>query len=309
MSAQKEYRTVSRNMQWLAIQNNTLSIESAQKKFWRNYPVSQDFLRLVQTANLYVLECLKTVCDENDLHVWLHGGTLIGALRNNGFIPWDDDMDVGMTREDLELLCKILKNSNKYAIEYLYHDDNTFSRAYQFKLKDKQLPNYIDIFVFDKCAVFDGQKGCTAKLSEIRSIRAQLVNAYTKSNNKVTAIDIGYWHFGPLTDKDKQTADTLINSYLAKLGNVYKGNAYYYSIENYPFPYPVILEERMFPLKKIKFEKIEFYIPNDPEYYLDGYGDIWQMPADIGKHPHLYYYEPYAGQIEKFLMKKNYKID
>ena len=62
-------------------------------------------------AQLRMLEMLKFVdsfCKENDIKYWLEGGTLLGAMRHGGFIPWDDDTDICMTYSDAEKFKRLM---------------------------------------------------------------------------------------------------------------------------------------------------------------------------------------------------------
>lgn len=59
-------------------------------------------LRKVQLAQLELAKIVKRICDENNIKYFMIAGTLLGAVRHKGFIPWDDDLDIGMMREDYE---------------------------------------------------------------------------------------------------------------------------------------------------------------------------------------------------------------
>ena len=85
---------------------------------------------LLHKVLLSVMKDVDKICRENNIRYFLHAGTLLGAINHGGFIPWDDDVDITMFREDYEKFCSILEkeHSDKYFIQtYLtdyYHPDN-----------------------------------------------------------------------------------------------------------------------------------------------------------------------------------------
>lgn len=95
-------------------------------------------LRRQQNRMMELLLTLDAFCRRHGLRYWLIGGTLIGAVRHHGFIPWDDDMDVQMPREDylrlVELMPKELDKNT--ALQCRQTDDNYF---FQYaKLRDRR---------------------------------------------------------------------------------------------------------------------------------------------------------------------------
>lgn len=115
----------------------------------------------MQSKLLEMLKYLHEFCIENNIRYYVIGGTLLGAVRHNGFIPWDDDIDVGLPREDYERLIKLFpKKDSRYILESVYSADENFCYSFS-KMYDttttlienttKHLKRgiYIDIFPLD----------------------------------------------------------------------------------------------------------------------------------------------------------------
>ena len=68
-------------------------------------------IRAIQEELLIDLKEFHKICVEHNIKYSLHGGTLLGAVREHGFIPWDDDVDVSMTREEYEKFLNALRST------------------------------------------------------------------------------------------------------------------------------------------------------------------------------------------------------
>lgn len=77
----------------------------------------------VRKYQIRILKRLKSVCEENHLRYYIAYGTLLGAVRHSGYIPWDDDIDVCMPAEDVIKLQNILENDTQYRLITQYKND------------------------------------------------------------------------------------------------------------------------------------------------------------------------------------------
>ena len=94
-----------------------------------HFDIPKELVRQLQKKELDMLLYVDQFCTEHDLTYFLCGGCCIGTVRNGGFIPWDDDVDVFMPRTDYERIKKLWKNNGKYSIQYPQKDVRTATQA------------------------------------------------------------------------------------------------------------------------------------------------------------------------------------
>ena len=81
-------------------------------------------LEKLHSVQVEILDEIVRICEKYKLTYYLVGGTLLGAVRHRGFIPWDDDLDIGMPRKDYEKFIKLAKDEldKKYYLQYFQED-------------------------------------------------------------------------------------------------------------------------------------------------------------------------------------------
>ncbi|HFI0659616.1 TPA: phosphorylcholine transferase LicD, partial [Streptococcus suis] len=80
-------------------------------------------LSKLHTLDILLAEELKRICEKHKIKYFMIAGTLLGAVRHRGFIPWDDDMDFGMRRVEFERfveVCSYELNSEKFQLQTMY---------------------------------------------------------------------------------------------------------------------------------------------------------------------------------------------
>lgn len=123
-----------------------------------------DEKRKLQMLILSIAEDVTTICDENNIEYFMDGGTQLGAVRHKGFIPWDDDFDLAMKREDYDRflrICEMNLDKNKYFLQTEGTENNYCFSFAKIQLKgteiledfsknvDIQHGIFIDVFPYD----------------------------------------------------------------------------------------------------------------------------------------------------------------
>lgn len=142
------YHKQDMQMFWEEYRKDGESTVDAQKRFFLALPKAQGVNRNLQLLEKDLLKAFIEICEKNQLDYWVYAGSLLGAVRHKGFIPWDDDVDTCMAREDIDRLREILKNNEEYRLTVKY-DAWGFCKQIRFCYKDSKLPVFIDVFPFD----------------------------------------------------------------------------------------------------------------------------------------------------------------
>jgi len=120
--------------------------------------IELDELKKIQ---LEILDYVANFCEHNNINYWLDCGTLIGTIRHKGYIPWDDDIDVGMLRPDYDKFMNMFNNNTTYYSAHCLENDKKWYLPYGKVLDNRTIlfePDEkagiksavnIDIFVYD----------------------------------------------------------------------------------------------------------------------------------------------------------------
>ncbi len=236
------------------------------------YPKAQGKLRELHIANGYMLSIFDKVCRKNNLSYWLDFGTLLGSVRHKGFIPWDDDLDVGMLREDYEKIRNgLYKEFEKY--NFVFNQGVQFGNQI-LRFEYKGSPAQIDIFPYEKYYK-------KINSDEKNILKNKINECYEKFFQKypVEKLRDGEISF-PVDDLLKMEKETVMENNPEKVDA-----AVFQGCEFFVYHPHIYDNEDIFPLKKGEFEGFEFYIPNNPDSYLKKiYGEYLNLPPKIAQH-------------------------
>lgn len=248
-------------------------------------PPAQGLLRDIQLANLALLKELAYVCEKNNFKYILDAGTLLGAVRHSRFIPWDDDIDILMFREDYEKIVSAFKNTTRNSDIYAeYHRDKDTNSQYFIKIKHKKCPFLgVDIFPLDsygKHLSLNEQLIATNKICKIlkhlkKEIDPNISNKETK------------------TILTKTMKENILLSSANENGDFVYGVDFAHKLKNWFLDRDIVL-----PLRKIQFEDSKYTTVNKPKEFLKNiYGDYMKYPKKM-KILHYSYKNLTSEQLE-----------
>ena len=241
-------------------------------------------LKKLQETEIEILDYLDEICKKHKLKYFLMYGTLLGAVRHKGFIPWDDDIDVGMLREDYEKLIKILvkEKHDKFEIDCINVNKNYYLPFIKIKncktlFQEKNSVDYngnkgiwIDIFPFDNYPDVNLKKFDIIKGRFILAMYSVMINRSLnyKTSKRISIISKFINNKGCINLINKFTKNKKDTKYIM-----------FYSINGINDT-KIFNKKDIFPLKKIKFEKKEYYAPKNHNKILEQtYGnDFMELP-------------------------------
>ena len=271
--------------------------------------VDDALLHKIQALLLKMMREIAAVCEEEGIKWCLSGGSIIGAVRHKGFIPWDDDIDIFMERDEFEKFKQIFKKrlSNKYELKlpgdkgYLLHYPQIQKKGTRIKhiqsVGDETEGIFIDIFIFENTynnkflRTIHGIE-CTVLMFIDSALRMDLCKSniikYSNNDEELMKKVQSRARFAKLfkfhtLEKWLSISDKKFSS-IKKNTNfvVAPGGGHHYFGE-------VFLRDEVCNMIKTPFESEEWYIPKGYKYYLDiRYPSYMTIPKEEDRERHVY---------------------
>lgn len=281
-----------------------------RRRIFSLMPEAEGDARIMQKANAKLMFELDSICQKAGLPYWTAYGSLVGTLSRNGFIPWDDDIDICMMREDTEKLQSLCDADPNYQLTLVY-DGYVFCRQLRFSSRNENIPCFIDVSIWDWAASSSKEND-----DQYRNLRLELMDAfgekmeslpYWKERGLLYSAESGEVAQG-ISISRKDQNDSLAHPEIEAIEGLfqeYRNMAYEkgilcnkanatavaYGIDNiYDAPWRRTLWplSMMLPAKPHPFENGSINVPNDSIAVADECYPGWPyLPNDILGHNHF----------------------
>jgi len=263
-------------------------------------------LKEQKKIQLDILKYTADICEKNDINYFLGGGTLLGAVRHKGYIPWDDDIDIMVPREDYERLIEVFNCNENSVYELLCYkncDDyyypfakivNKKTKMEELKFNEiKKMGVYIDVFPIDFLPDDEKKikkifKNYTKMYKLIAMQKDKRLNEVTKNKMKLLLKKI----LLPIITKPK--IRRIILKKIDKLACNYKDTNKVACISGRYLEVEIMPKEYISDSILVDFENMKFKIPlGYDEYLRKHYGDYMKIPPkekQIAEHETVAYW-------------------
>lgn len=274
-----------------------------------------EVLKRLQDTELSMLKDFMELCDSHGLLYFGIGGTGIGALRHGGFIPWDDDIDIGMPRKDFEKFLRLVKKkwegkyyilNNKTCENYPMMTTRLCKCGTVFQeevMRDVDCPFgiFLDLYVMDNIA--DGKAACQIQAwtawfwSKLLVLSCMEKPYLSQKGKKAEAIWLvcGLIH---RAIKALHIRPAIFRAHCEAACRKYEHvntRRMAFLPDTNPF-WNVVDKERMFPLQSLPYEDTKLTFTNDIEEMMESqYGDFMTMPPKDKRKTHYPYRLEFGG--------------
>jgi len=252
-----------------------------------NFPTTNQYSRTdvkkVQKRLLEMAEIATKILDCNNIPYMISYGTLLGAVRHKGFIPWDDDFDLFLFDDNYDQALRCLRK--ELPTDIIVHDRETdpiYWPAWS-RLRDIHSRTHATQFPDDNAYRYTG---INLDLYRLRQVPRALVDIQIKQMG--IEFLVRKHSVGMLSDSEYQEKfDLWTREYTALVAQKPEQVDLADRVYSFLADMPLVEVGDVFPLQKYQFEGIEFWGPNNADALLStSYGDYMQIPPYEKRRPH-----------------------
>lgn len=249
--------------------------------------------RAVQLKQLGILKEIDAICQRNNINYWLDGGTILGAVRHGGFIPWDDDIDIAMNLTDLPRFVEAAQKELPHNLYIQTPDTDPNVRMPIYKVRDRN--SYLVESADDFSRAYG--KGLYVDIFPMipyPSCSRGFIKRVTKGYCRANAI-LSSQHYYSLRSFAEFFYFGIKRAWCKLLWNVahmLRNRGEYFSNTLNNNGYGIMHKtESIFPVGRIQFEDAVFNAPAAPDAYLnDLYNDYMKLPPEDKRNGHAVFY-------------------
>lgn len=230
-------------------------------------------IKYLQNLSQELLNFVAKICEKYEITWWMDFGNLLGATRHKNFVPWDDDIDIAMTRKDFIKFSEVIEKEIK---------SNGLDNI--LRVSTKRVINSERVVAFTQIMLYNN-----GLYSGLDIFPKDFINNPPHNFKELYTIERNKFHDNVFNGTEKNEAIKEVYENLNLSMEKQKFLVSGIETPNFPSTFIVIETDSVFPLKEMEFNGLTYPCPNNVDSYLTQlYGEYKEIPKFIVRHERSY---------------------